>query len=561
MPADRKLIVRDNGRDREVLLVGTVTVGRSPTCEISSADPLLSRNHAQFDAVGNDVVVRDLNSQNGTFVNGVAITEHHLAAGDVVKVGPLEIELVITERPAAEQKWPDDDNEATVMRPRAELLNAPAAAAPAAAHGAPALPATPAQGGPMQASADDDDDAPTMMVARPKKSRAPVAPPPPAPQPSSAARAPQAPRTPQTSHVPHTPAAAAVPAFEPTVAARPAELKFDRALLLWVVPLALLSFLAGLIPDLLQSDQRTPLLQAHYAELAAGAADLVRVSGTNALPIDTVAIAMRNRPGVINARIVSPDGRVLAPMAEAGTSVPIAELSGSAPRVADASDGLVDIHVPAATADGRAVVIALSVNPERIHPAPTGSVVPTLLLVMCLGASYLVARQLTSVTDARLSRLGEEVELMTTGHVKSSEDSFALPGSRRIIDAVAFALSPAGRRTSNDNAPVARAYATASAGPSAGARLDVDTAFRVVQADAGCETLLGLKPAAAIGKHLIDALNDQAVTDEALRLLALAMADQPARGEVPAAEGRPRLEIGVHRTGVGAPLTILFERL
>jgi hypothetical protein len=56
-------------------------------------------------------------------------------------------------------------------------------------------------------------------------------------------------------------------------------------------------------------------------------------------------------------------------------------------------------------------------------------------------------------------------------------------------------------------------------------------------------------------------LSEQAVADEVLRLLALAMADQPAHGEVPAAAGRPRLAVDVQRSGGDAPLTIRFERL
>ena len=93
MPAEFKLAVRDGEREREVLLVGTVTVGRSPTCEISSADPRLSRTHAAFDVVDGGVVVRDLGSSNGTRVNGERITEHRLAPGDRVEVGPFVMQL------------------------------------------------------------------------------------------------------------------------------------------------------------------------------------------------------------------------------------------------------------------------------------------------------------------------------------------------------------------------------------------------------------------------------------------------------------------------------------
>ena len=44
----RKLIVNDGKRQRELLLVGTMVVGRDPSCDISEADPLLSRRHVEF---------------------------------------------------------------------------------------------------------------------------------------------------------------------------------------------------------------------------------------------------------------------------------------------------------------------------------------------------------------------------------------------------------------------------------------------------------------------------------------------------------------------------------
>jgi len=45
--------------------------------------------------VGDDVVVTDLGSTNGTLVNGVRVKEQHLASGDVIMVGstPLAFEM------------------------------------------------------------------------------------------------------------------------------------------------------------------------------------------------------------------------------------------------------------------------------------------------------------------------------------------------------------------------------------------------------------------------------------------------------------------------------------
>jgi predicted component of type VI protein secretion system len=85
----KRLLVRDQQGERERLLVGTMTVGRDTRCDISDADPLLSRRHAEFVCRPDSLVVRDLNSRNGISVNGVKVPEAVLRPGDVIKVARL----------------------------------------------------------------------------------------------------------------------------------------------------------------------------------------------------------------------------------------------------------------------------------------------------------------------------------------------------------------------------------------------------------------------------------------------------------------------------------------
>jgi hypothetical protein len=85
----KRLLVRDQRGERERLLVGTMTVGRDTRCDISDADPLLSRRHAEFVCRPDALVVRDLNSRNGISVNGVKVQEAVLRPGDVVKIARL----------------------------------------------------------------------------------------------------------------------------------------------------------------------------------------------------------------------------------------------------------------------------------------------------------------------------------------------------------------------------------------------------------------------------------------------------------------------------------------
>ncbi len=87
----RRLIVNEG--ERELLLVGTIVVGRDPVCDLSCDDLLLSRRHAEFVA-GDRVTVRDLGSRNGIFVNGVRVAEGILSSRDLVRVGPFRLEYV-----------------------------------------------------------------------------------------------------------------------------------------------------------------------------------------------------------------------------------------------------------------------------------------------------------------------------------------------------------------------------------------------------------------------------------------------------------------------------------
>ena len=85
------LLVDDGALPRELALVGTTLVGRDPECEISHADPRLSRRHAEFRVTSDGVRLRDLGSRNGTLVNGRRVDEIVLTPGDIVQIAHLTI--------------------------------------------------------------------------------------------------------------------------------------------------------------------------------------------------------------------------------------------------------------------------------------------------------------------------------------------------------------------------------------------------------------------------------------------------------------------------------------
>ena len=75
---------------RRVRLGETATVlGRNSDCTVPLADPRASRRHAEIRATADGFLVVDLDSMNGTKVNGVPVREHVLHDGDEIAVGAI----------------------------------------------------------------------------------------------------------------------------------------------------------------------------------------------------------------------------------------------------------------------------------------------------------------------------------------------------------------------------------------------------------------------------------------------------------------------------------------
>jgi pSer/pThr/pTyr-binding forkhead associated (FHA) protein len=77
------------------ILPGNIkTMGRSPGAEFMVDAAMVSRLHCRLTAGATELQVMDLESTNGTFVNGERVTQASLKAGDRLGVG--RVELVIT---------------------------------------------------------------------------------------------------------------------------------------------------------------------------------------------------------------------------------------------------------------------------------------------------------------------------------------------------------------------------------------------------------------------------------------------------------------------------------
>jgi len=75
------------GGERVRVLDDPVTIGRLPECEVPLNDQNVSRRHAEVRKEGDEFVVVDLGSTNGTKVNGTRVQQQRLSDGDEITVG------------------------------------------------------------------------------------------------------------------------------------------------------------------------------------------------------------------------------------------------------------------------------------------------------------------------------------------------------------------------------------------------------------------------------------------------------------------------------------------
>src|SRR5437762_7297376 len=77
--------------DREII------VGRSSELDMVLVEDMVSRKHAKITTAGDQIVIQDLGSTNGTFVNGEKIKKARLKEGDRILIGTSIIKLIAVE--------------------------------------------------------------------------------------------------------------------------------------------------------------------------------------------------------------------------------------------------------------------------------------------------------------------------------------------------------------------------------------------------------------------------------------------------------------------------------
>ncbi len=69
------------------------TVGRLEDNAFQIAEPSVSSHHCEVILKGEEVVIKDLNSTNGTYINDQPITEAVLKPGQILRLGKVELRL------------------------------------------------------------------------------------------------------------------------------------------------------------------------------------------------------------------------------------------------------------------------------------------------------------------------------------------------------------------------------------------------------------------------------------------------------------------------------------
>jgi len=76
------------------LTAGTMIIGRKPECNIQLDEKMVSGQHAQITIKPDEILLKDLDSTNGTIVNGKEVREKILKTGDQVSIGNYKLIFV-----------------------------------------------------------------------------------------------------------------------------------------------------------------------------------------------------------------------------------------------------------------------------------------------------------------------------------------------------------------------------------------------------------------------------------------------------------------------------------
>jgi pSer/pThr/pTyr-binding forkhead associated (FHA) protein len=94
------ILVRSDGRQSEIPLKTRAIIGRQTDCQIRIPSSGISRHHCELTVNGPKILLRDMGSSNGTFVNRQKVQQAELRAGDLIAMGDLVFVVRIDGNPA-----------------------------------------------------------------------------------------------------------------------------------------------------------------------------------------------------------------------------------------------------------------------------------------------------------------------------------------------------------------------------------------------------------------------------------------------------------------------------
>ncbi len=154
------VMVKPDGTSKEVKIDrGSAIIGREEGCRLRIPLSSVSRKHCEVKIEDDEVVVQDLGSSNGTFVNGKRVKQSELAPGDLLCVGPVVFVVRIDGHPRqidakdshAAGAVTDNDDSGELPAPKPSAGPGPGAAKPGPG-------AAGSGGGGKKSLMDDDDD-------------------------------------------------------------------------------------------------------------------------------------------------------------------------------------------------------------------------------------------------------------------------------------------------------------------------------------------------------------------------------------------------------------------
>jgi pSer/pThr/pTyr-binding forkhead associated (FHA) protein len=94
-----RLLIRTAGMQNQLidLKLGANRIGRSPDNDFTITHPTVSTSHCEVVLMEEGVIIRDLESTNGTFVDGKQVREANLSAGQLVRLGDVELVVESTQ--------------------------------------------------------------------------------------------------------------------------------------------------------------------------------------------------------------------------------------------------------------------------------------------------------------------------------------------------------------------------------------------------------------------------------------------------------------------------------